>query len=117
MRSISFVSCLAALSSIVAGELNLSQPLLSKQLLPSTFKPPQVFKNTNLFRTTNLDKGFPREVINVVIENIDSKPQSKYYLPFESSLISRVGGFEAKDKKAAEKGPFKVEVVGYDTAR
>ena len=110
-------SCLAALSSLAAAELNLSQPLLSKQVLPSTFKPPQVFKNVNLVRTTNLDKAYPRETVNVIIENVDSKPQSEYYLPFESSLISRVGGLEVKDKKAAEKGTFKVEIVEYDTER
>jgi hypothetical protein len=118
MRSISLLSsCLAALSSFATAELNSSQQLLSKQLLPSTFKPPQVFKNANLVRTTNLDKAYPRETINVVIENIDSKPQSEYYLPFESSLISRVGGFEVRDKKAADKAAFDVEVVGYDTER
>ncbi|KAF2478117.1 oligosaccharyltransferase alpha subunit [Lindgomyces ingoldianus] len=110
-----FSSCLTALSTLVSAELNLSQPLLSKQVLPATFKPPQVFKNANLVRTTNLDKSYPRETINVIIENVDSKPQSEYYLPFESGLISRVGGFEVKDKKAPEKGIFKVEVVEYDT--
>ncbi|PSN64470.1 Ribophorin I [Corynespora cassiicola Philippines] len=116
MRSIPFLSsCLAAVSSFASAELNLSQPLLSKQVLPSTFKPPQVFKNANLVRTTNLDKAYPRDTINVIIENIDSKPQSEYYLPFETDLISRIGGLEVKDKKAAEKGNFKVEVVGLDT--
>ncbi|KAF2268495.1 Ribophorin I [Lojkania enalia] len=115
MRSIPLISsCVAALVSFAGAELNLSQPLLSKQVLLSTFKPPQVFKNANLVRTTNLDKGYPRETINVIVENIDSKPQSEYYLPFESSLISRVGGLEVRDKKDAEKGAFKVEVVGYD---
>ncbi|KAF2687887.1 Ribophorin I [Lentithecium fluviatile CBS 122367] len=109
-----FASCVAALSSFASAELNLSQPLLSRQVLPSTFRPPQVFKNANLVRTTNLDKAYPRETINVVIENIDAKPQSKYYLPFESSLLSRVGGLEVRDKKDAEKGSFKVEVVGFD---
>jgi len=108
------ISCLAALCS---AELNLSQPLLSKQVLPITFRPPQVFKNINLVRTTNLDKEYVRETVNVIIENIDSKPQSEYYLPFESGLLSRVGGFEVKDKKAPEKGPFKVEVVEYDSER
>lgn len=118
MRSIPFLSsCLAAVSSFASAELNLSQPLLSKQVLPSTFKPPQVFKNANLVRTTNLDKAYPRDTINVIIENIDSKPQSEYYLPFETDLISRIGGLEVKDKKAAEKGNFKVEVVGLDTER
>ncbi|CAG5185318.1 uncharacterized protein ALTATR162_LOCUS11275 [Alternaria atra] len=114
MRSSLFTSCIAALSSFASAELNLSQPLLSKQVLPSTFTPPQVFKNANLVRTTNLDKAYPRETINVIIENIDDKAQSEYYLPFESSLLSKVGGFEVRDKKAAEKGIFKVEVVGFD---
>lgn len=118
MRSItSFASCIAALSSFAAAELNLSQPLLSKQVLPSTFKPPQVFKNANLMRSINLDKGYARETVNVVIENIDSKPQSEYYVPFETSLLPNIGGLEVKDKKAPEKGAFKVEIVGLDTAR
>lgn len=118
MRSLSLLaSCLAAFSSFAAAELNLSQPLVSKQVLSGSFKPPQVFKNTNLVRTTNLDKSYPRETINVIIQNIDSKPQSDYYLPFESSLISRVGGLEVRDKKDAAKGAFKVEVVGFDTER
>ncbi|KAF2876711.1 Ribophorin I [Massariosphaeria phaeospora] len=116
MRSFSlFSSCVIALSSFAVAELNLSQPLVSKQVLSSAFTPPQVFKNANLVRNTNLDKAYPRETINVVIENIDSKPQSEYYLPFESGLISRIGGLEVKDKKAAEKGNFKVETVGFGT--
>ncbi|KAF2007676.1 Ribophorin I [Amniculicola lignicola CBS 123094] len=116
MRSFPLLSsCVAALSSFASAELNHSQPLLSKQVLSGTFTPPQVFKNANLVRTTNLDKSYPRETINVIIENVDSKPQSEYYLPFESSLISNVGGFEAKDKKAPELGNFKVEVVEFDT--
>jgi hypothetical protein len=118
MRSVSFtLSCLAALSSFAAAELNLSQPLLSRQVLASTFKPPQVFKNANLVRTTNLDKSYARETVNVIVENVDSKPQTEYYLPFDSSLISRVGGFEVKDKKSPEKGNFKVEVAEFDTER
>lgn len=118
MRSIALLaSCLTALSSVCTAELNLTQSLSSKLILPANFKPPQVFKNVNLVRTTNLDKEYPREVINVIIENIDANPQSEYYLPFESSLISRVGGLEVKDKKAAGKLPFKVEVVEYDLER
>ncbi|KAF2203899.1 oligosaccharyltransferase alpha subunit [Delitschia confertaspora ATCC 74209] len=116
MRSIPLLlSCVAAVSQLCSAELNLSHPLLSKQVLPSTFKPPQVFKNANLVRTTNLDKEYVRETVNVIIENIDSKPQSEYYLPFESEVISRVGGFEVKDKKSPEKGSFKVEVVEFDS--
>lgn len=118
MRSISFLAgCFAAVSSFASAELNQSKPLLSKQLLPSTFSPPQVFKNNNLVKNINLDKGYSRETINVIIENIDAKPQSEYYLPFETSLISKIGGLEVRDKKAAEKGIFKIEVVGFDTER
>ncbi|EMD66270.1 hypothetical protein COCSADRAFT_188658 [Bipolaris sorokiniana ND90Pr] len=114
MRSISLTSCIAALATFAAAELNFSEPLLSKQVLPSTFAPPQVFKNANLVRTTNLDKAYPRETINVIIQNIDSKAQSEYYLPFDSTLLSKVGGLEVRDKKATEKGIFKVDVVGFD---
>ncbi|KAF1942434.1 oligosaccharyltransferase alpha subunit [Clathrospora elynae] len=114
MRPFPLVSCIAALSSFACAELNLSEPLLSKQVLPRTFTPPQVFKNANLVRTMSLDKAYPRETINVIIENIDSKPQSEYYLPFDSSLLSKVGGLEVRDKKAVDKGTFKVEVVGID---
>ncbi|KAF1916399.1 Ribophorin I [Ampelomyces quisqualis] len=116
MRSTAlFARCLAAVSSVAAAELNHSAPLLSKLLLPGTFAPPQVFKNNNLVRTINLDKAFPRETINVVIENIDASPQSAYYLPFETSRMARIGGLEARDKKAADTGAFRVEVVGFDT--
>lgn len=118
MRSFSVVaSCIAAISSLASAELNLSQPLQSKQLLPGSFKPPQVFKNSNLVRTINLDKAYPRETINVIIENIGKEAQSEYYLPFDTSLLSRIGGLEARDKKDADKGVFQSEVVGFDTER
>ncbi|KAF3033562.1 dolichyl-diphosphooligosaccharide--protein glycosyltransferase subunit 1 [Didymella heteroderae] len=117
MRSSSlFTSAIAALASFASAELNLSEPLRSKQLLPSTFKPPQVFKNAHLVRTTNLDKAYPRETVNVLIENVAAKPQSEYYVPFDTSLLSHVGGFEVRDKKNAAAGAFAVDVVGLDHA-
>ncbi|KAJ6141649.1 hypothetical protein N7470_010039 [Penicillium chermesinum] len=79
--------------------------------VPADFKPPQVFRNTNLVRNTNLEKGYVRETINVVVENIDKQPQSQYYIPFSSEVFDRVGGFEVRDKKAPEKGRFQVEVT------
>jgi oligosaccharyltransferase complex subunit alpha (ribophorin I) len=116
MRSIPLVQCcIAAIATLCAAELNLSQPLVSRQLLPISFKPPQVFKNVNLVRTTNLDKQYVRETINVIVENVDSKPQSEYYLPFEYGTIGRIGGFEVKDKKVPEKGAFKTEISEYDS--
>ena len=118
MRSSVFLcACLGALSSVCAADPNISEPLSSKQILPNTFKPPQVFKNVNLVRNINLEKSHPRETINVVIENIDSNPQSEYYLPFEPGRIEKIGGLEVRDKKNAEGGPFDVEIAEYDKYR
>ncbi|KAF7185812.1 Dolichyl-diphosphooligosaccharide--protein glycosyltransferase subunit 1 [Pseudocercospora fuligena] len=100
------------LTSIVAAESNLTHE--SKNILPSAFAPPKHFRNVNLVRNINLEKSYPRETINVVIENIDSKEQSEYYLPFEQGLLGRIGGLEAKDKKEPAKGNLPVEVVGID---
>ena len=52
----------------------------------------------------------------MVIENIDSKPQEEYYIPFSAEVIDKVGGLEARDKK--NPGPsFKTEVAEYDPYR
>ncbi|TKA67302.1 hypothetical protein B0A49_08522, partial [Cryomyces minteri] len=116
MRASPFaLACLSLLSSVCTADPNLTTPLASRQILPSNFKPPQVFRNVNLVRTVNLEKGYPRETVNVVIENVDSKPQSEYYLPFEQGSIARVGGFEARDKKNPEKGLLEAEIVEYGT--
>jgi oligosaccharyltransferase complex subunit alpha (ribophorin I) len=108
------LSILAAACSIIAGsfcsaESNLTTP--QQQVLHGDFKPPQVFKNLNLVRNTNLDKGYVRETINVVVENVDKVPQSEYYLPFEYDVIAKVGGLEARDKKNTEKGRFDVQMA------
>ena len=89
----------------------------SRQILPTHFKPPQVFKNTNLVRNVNLEKGYIKESINVVIENIDSNPQSSYYIPFDADTIGKVGGLEVRDKKDARKPAFKTEVVEWEVER
>jgi oligosaccharyltransferase complex subunit alpha (ribophorin I) len=89
----------------------------SRNILPATFAPPKHFRNVNLVRNINLEKSYPKETVNVVIENIDSKPQSEYYLPVEQGLLGRVGGMEVKDKKDAANTGFLVEVVGIDPAR
>ncbi|KAL9592324.1 MAG: hypothetical protein Q9179_006836, partial [Wetmoreana sp. 5 TL-2023] len=114
MRLPTFVTACAALfSAATLADSNLSEPLSSQQILPDTFKPPQIFQNVNLLRNTNLEKGYIRETVNVVIENIDSKPQNEYYIPFAADTIPKVGGLEVKDKK--NPGPkFKTEVIEYD---
>ncbi|KAL8930759.1 MAG: hypothetical protein Q9208_000300 [Pyrenodesmia sp. 3 TL-2023] len=106
-------ACIALFWATVSAEPNPSEPLSSQQILPNNFKPPQVFQNNNLLRNTNLEKGYVRETVNIVIENIDEAPQDQYYIPFSADVIDKVGGLEAKDKK--NPGPlFKTEVAEYD---
>ncbi|RAQ50121.1 oligosaccharyl transferase subunit (alpha) [Aspergillus flavus] len=81
----------------------------------SSFQPPQTFKNVNLVRNTNLEKGYARETVNVVVENVDKEPQSTYYLAFPSEVFDKVGGLEVRDRKAPEKGPFDVDVLSVDS--
>ncbi len=100
------VCSLLVVYSVGLAESNLTTPQSSQQVLHGDFQPPPVFQNLNLVRNTNLDKGYVRETINVVIENVDKQPQSEYYLPFEYDVIAKVGGMEVRDKKNAEKGRF-----------
>ncbi|KAJ0313753.1 hypothetical protein COL5a_003322 [Colletotrichum fioriniae] len=115
--------------AIAAGLLSLLSPIVassdsttaadkvSKVNLPANFKPPQVFKNANLVHIVSLEKNYVKESINVLIENIDKQPQDAYYLPFTPEQMSRIGGFEAKDRKNPEAGPFAVDAVEYDPLR
>ena len=106
---------LGTVASVLLGciaDSNLTKSANSQQILQGDFRPPQVFQNVNLVRNTNLDKGYVRETINVVVENLDKQPQSDYYLPFEYEVMSKVGGIEVRDKKNPEKGKFQVETVG-----
>ncbi|KAJ5598102.1 hypothetical protein N7537_008186 [Penicillium hordei] len=98
---------LGLLAPSLCAATNLTTP--SRLDLPSGFKPPQVFKNTNLVRNTNLEKSYVRETVNVVVENVDKKPQNDYYIPFSAEVFDRIGGFEVRDKKAPEKGRFNVD--------
>lgn len=117
MRSFTLLAtCIALFSTTLLADVNPSEPLSSQQILPDNFKPPQVFQNVNLLRNTNLEKGYVRETVNVVIENIDSKPQGQYYIPFSAEVIDKVGGLEARDKKNPGP-PFKTEVAEYDPYR
>lgn len=118
MRSLTLiVAGLSLLSTAYAAEPNTTKPLSSHQILPYNFKPPQVFKNINLLRNVNLEKGYVRETVNVVIENVDKKPRDEYYIPFKAEVVGKVGGLEVRDKKNVEKPPFRSEVVEYDPYR
>lgn len=105
---------LSLLSSVVASS---DSAPASEGALPTTFKPPQVFKNANLVHIISLEKNFVKEQVNVLIENIDKSPQDEYYLPFTADQVSRIGGFEVRDRKDAEAGLFVAEVVEVDPLR
>jgi len=109
-------SCVAALATVCAGDSNLTNPEVSKQILPNTFIPPQVFQHVNLVRTINLEKSYARETVNVVVENTDKQPQSEYYIPFEQDLIARIGSLEVREK-SEEGETFPAEIVEIDKER
>ena len=118
MRLLSyFAASLSLHLTSSAAYSNLSIPLSSQSILPDNFKPPEVFKNVNLLRNINLEKGYIKVTINVVIENIDVNPQTDYYIPFKSEVISKVGGLEVRDRKDPEKPLFAVDITHYDPYR
>jgi len=118
MRSFnSIAACLSLVLATCIANANLSTPLLSNQILPDNFKPPQTFKNVNLLRNINLEKGYVKETVSVVIENINAKEQDTYYIPFKAEAIGNVGGLEVRDKKNPEIPAILSEVVEYDPYR
>lgn len=109
------------LLSVAAAVSGLLSPVIAaasqSAKLPADFKPPQVFKNANLVHIISLEKNYAKEQINVAIENVSKEPQDEYYLPFTSEQISRVGGFEVKDRKDEGAAPFAAEAVAFDANR
>lgn len=106
-----------AATAFCADRSNISEPLTSKLVLSSTFAPPQVFKNINLVHVINLEKSYPKESINVVIENTSNEPQDEYYIPFTADQISKVGTLEVSDRKEPELGTFQLDSVEFDPER
>jgi oligosaccharyltransferase complex subunit alpha (ribophorin I) len=108
---------LAVFSAVLSLLGTVSAASTSKTTLASTFKPPQVFRNANLVHVVSVEKNFVKENINVLIENIDKEAQDEYYLPFTGDEVSRIGGFEVKDRKDASLTGFSAEAVEFDPAR
>jgi oligosaccharyltransferase complex subunit alpha (ribophorin I) len=108
---------LFASAAICSEEGSSTKPLTSRVHLPSNFNPPQVFKNVNLVHILNLERGYPRELVNVVIENTSKEPQDEYFIPFTSRQMETIGGLEVRDKKNADDGLFDLQAVEYDTQR
>ncbi|EGD95328.1 oligosaccharyl transferase subunit alpha [Trichophyton tonsurans CBS 112818] len=98
------LSC--GLVSATAANTTATEPAI--QVLPENFRPPQVFRNNNLARIINLEKSYVRESINVVVENVDKRPQSEYYVAFPTDTINKVGGLEGWPKDSEEKKKFTV---------
>lgn len=114
MQGLALAVCILARLTLGALASNVSQPLTSRIILPRTFRPSPVFRNVNLLRNINLEKGYVRELVNVVIENVASSPQDEYFLPFPSEIVDRVGGIEVRDKKNPGKGVLEAALVEYD---
>lgn len=111
------VLCSVLLSSrLVCAGSNASTSSV-QTALPPDFQPLQVFKNVNSLRNINLEKGYARESINVVVENVDKQAHSEYYLPFPTEVFNKIGGLEVRNKKASEMGRFRVEAAALDSTR
>lgn len=121
MRAFTFAAgLLGLLSSVAASDAaapTSSSYSQSKVSLPTTFKPPQVFKNANLVHIVSLEKNYVKEQLNVLVENIDKESQDEYFLPFTADQMSHIGGFEVKDRKKDDAGPFAVQAVEFDPTR
>jgi len=100
---------LLSLASWATAKVNATE---SSNTVPALVTPPKHFRNVNLVRNVNLEKSYPHETINVVVENIDAAPQLEYFLAFERDTISRVGGLDVKNKKEPEQQGFVVDLVG-----
>lgn len=121
MKSLAFITAavLGCVSSVLGAtdKNNLTKPASSEQILSGAFKPPQVFKNSNLVRIINLEKGYPKETVNVIIENVASSPQDEYFLPFTATQMENIGVLEVKDRKNVDSPLFEVEAVEIDPER
>ena len=117
MKTGAVFSVVLSLLSLGSASSQATKKSTSKIDLPATFQPAQVFKNVNLVHVVSVEKNYVKENINVLIENIDKAAQSDYYLPFPAEQLSRLGGFDVKDRKDASAPSFKAEVVEFDPER
>ncbi|RKF61157.1 Dolichyl-diphosphooligosaccharide--protein glycosyltransferase subunit 1 [Erysiphe neolycopersici] len=93
-------------------EQNISNITVSNQIiLPGTFTPPPTFKNTKLVRIINLEKNFPRETLNIVVENVDNATQNEYFLSFTSEQMKTVGALEVRDRNEIDEDPLELQAV------
>lgn len=102
-------------STAYCAQSNITKPALtSRIILPSNFQPPQNFRHVNLVTIVNLEKSYPKHTINVVVENVASKAQDEYYIPFTTRQMETIGALEVKNKKDVDGGLFEVQAVEFD---
>lgn len=104
----------AALLGLLVPALSVAAQEQKKIKLPINFQPPQVFKNANLVHVISLEKNYVKEQINVLVENVSKQPQSEYFVVFPAEKIESIGGFEVKDRKDSNLGPFVSAPVDFD---
>lgn len=119
MRPFAIATAVLSIASTAfcAEQGNLSKPLTSRIILPANFKPPQFFQNVNLVHIINLEKSYPKESINVAIQNIAKTPQDEYFIPFTSRQMETVGGLEVRNRKDVDSPLFEVGAVEFDPER
>ncbi|KAI0998935.1 hypothetical protein K3495_g9264 [Podosphaera aphanis] len=116
IKSIFWSSIFLLSSALSQEEHEVSGPFTSQLSFPSTFKPPQNFRNINLVHIINLEKNYPRETINVVIENIASSAQNEYFIPFTTEQMMTIGALEVRDKNNLDGGVFDVHAIKVESA-
>lgn len=124
IKALSLATAVLSFAGAALSKSTVTKPGSPQNILRSTFTPPQVFKNTNIIRSINLEKSYPRNVVNVVIENVSPEAQDEYYIPFTTSQAERLSNLEVKDNKDLSTPSFSFESVsidgpryGYPTAR
>ncbi|KAI8579906.1 hypothetical protein K450DRAFT_239666 [Umbelopsis ramanniana AG] len=77
---------------------------------------PVHFKNVKTIRTIDLRSTVVREDIGIRAENIDSQPQTEYYVPLPEEYDNKVAHFTAT-LKTTTKEALPVEKLGFDSTR
>lgn len=117
IKALSLATAVLSFAGAALSKSTTTKPAAAQNILPSTFTPPQVFKNTNIVRAINLEKSYPRNVVNVVIENVSPEAQDEYYIPFTTAQAEKLGNLEVKDNKDLTSPSFSFEAVSIDGAR
>lgn len=117
LKALSLATAVLSFAGAALSKSTGTKPASSQNIISSAFKPPQVFKNTDLAQSINLEKSYPRNVVNIAIENISPEEQDEYYIPFTTTQAERLANLEVRDKKESNAAPFAVELDSIDNQR